>query len=78
MLYLDPTLNRLSDIMTTDMIKRDFFDHVNPDNKNPSDRAKSIGFNYPVGENIAIGINVTNIHNNLMKSPGHYAVTINP
>ncbi len=31
MLYLDPTLNRLSDIMTSDMIKRDFFDHVNPD-----------------------------------------------
>lgn len=49
MLYLDPALNKLSDMQTSDMIKRDFFDHVNPDKKTPGDRAKAIGFNYPVG-----------------------------
>ena len=39
-----------------DLWARDFFDHVNPDGLDPSDRAMEAGFCHPyVGENIAAG-----------------------
>lgn len=60
------------------MIKRKFFDHLCPGGKGVAQRAKDIGFNFAVGENIAISGTVQEAHNSLMKSPGHYNNTINP
>lgn len=60
------------------MIARKYFDHFSPDGKGVGDRAKSIGFDYAVGENIAISGTVLEAHQSLMKSPGHYNNTINP
>ncbi|MFO0913887.1 MAG: SdrD B-like domain-containing protein [Pirellulales bacterium] len=36
-----------------DMLNRQFFEHVNPDGKNPSDRAIALGYPTGAGENIA-------------------------
>lgn len=36
-----------------DMVKRKFFEHVNPSGQNPMDRAMAAGLNVPVAENIA-------------------------
>jgi hypothetical protein len=39
---------------TVDMLVRDFFDHINPDLEEPSDRAMAEGYSRFVGENIAL------------------------
>lgn len=48
-LYLDTTLNQLALAHSEDMLRRNFFNHVNPDGKSPSDRAREKGFLYGVG-----------------------------
>jgi hypothetical protein len=39
---------------TVDMLLRDFFDHINPDGEEPSDRTMAEGYSRFVGENIAL------------------------
>lgn len=77
-LYLDDALNFLAEKHSIDMVKRNYFDHLNPDGRTPGIRAKLVGFNYLVGQNIAIGNNISQIHNILMKSSDNYNNTINP
>lgn len=77
-MYIDETLNKLARGHSADMIQRKYFDHFSPDGKGVGDRAKLIGFDYSVGENIAISGTVLEAHQSLMKSPGHYNNTINP
>lgn len=58
-----------------DMDTRQFFDHVNPDGKNPFDRMDAAGLHYQAaGENIAQGYpTVEAVMTGWMNSPGHRA-----
>lgn len=56
-----------------DMARRNYFDHVSPDGRTPSERIHAAGFTgRAVGENIASGQNtVESVMAAWMKSPGH-------
>lgn len=55
-----------------DMAQRDFFDHVNPDGLDPTDRAQNQGYTGTAGENIAAGyIDVDEAHAAWLESLGH-------
>ena len=66
-----------------DMLDRDFFAHLNPDGKSPSDRAKALGYMGGAGENIASelhpsrelipSVQVYGRHADLFGSAGHRA-----
>ncbi len=75
-LYLDSALNSIAQAHSADMVARNFFSHVNPSGLTPTNRATAAGFNYPVGENIAMATTLLAIHTSLMNSPGHYNNTI--
>jgi uncharacterized protein YkwD len=51
----DRKLGKLADDLSKDMAKRNFFDHVDPDGKDPWDRAGLLGILSLGGENIARG-----------------------
>ena len=53
-LVLDEQLSKIAREHSQDMVKRGFFDHVNPDGKSPRDRVRLAGYNCPktTGENI--------------------------
>jgi uncharacterized protein YkwD len=74
------TLIRLARQHSANMAKQDKMDHV-LDEKNPSDRAKDIGYNYMrLGENIAYGkgVELEAIHKGWMNSPPHRENILNP
>ena len=55
-----------------DMAQRGFFDHVNPDGDDPTDRALGAGYTGVAGENIAAGYtNVDDAHYGWLQSLGH-------
>lgn len=55
-----------------DMIDRDFFDHVNPDGKNPGQRIAAAGYSaWSWAENIAIHADAAEAHDLLFGSAGH-------
>jgi hypothetical protein len=55
-----------------DMAERGFFEHVNPDGDDPTDRATGAGYGGVVGENIAAGYtSVDDAHYGWMESLGH-------
>ena len=53
-LVFDERLSKIARAHSQDMIKRGFFDHVNPDGRAPRDRLRLAGYNCPktAGENI--------------------------
>ena len=53
-LVLDEQLSKIAREHSQDMVKRGFFDHVNPDGKSPRDRVRLAGYNCSktTGENI--------------------------
>lgn len=58
--------------MSADMAERGFFDHVNPDGLDPTDRAKAQGYSYSAGENIAAGYtSIDAAHVAWLESLGH-------
>jgi uncharacterized protein YkwD len=63
-----------------DMAERDFFAHVNPDGKDPGDRARLSGFCHPwVGENLAVGFPTPGeAQAAWMCSPGHRRNLLEP
>ena len=63
-----------------DMATRNFFDHSNPDGRDPSDRARSAGYNSTfVGENIAAGQTTpAEVVQAWIKSPGHCVNMMDP
>lgn len=74
----DSTLSTIARGHAADMIKRKFFDHVNPSGEDPRDRAKAGGYSGWVRENIAYTIYnlpgpvlVEMADKDLMNSPGH-------
>ena len=66
-------LGRAATTHSRDMAARNFFEHVNPDGLEVSDRAETQGYRYrSVGENIAVGQrSVTEVMEGWMDSPGH-------
>ncbi|HVZ12104.1 MAG TPA: CAP domain-containing protein [Patescibacteria group bacterium] len=62
-----------------DMTNRNFFDHVNPDGKDPFQRMLAAGINFrAAAENIAGGPTADTIVTNWMHSPEHKANILNP
>lgn len=71
-LALNEALTRASRLGSKDMADRAFFDHVNPDGLDPTDRAKAQGYSASAGENIAAGYpTVEAAHIAWLKSLGH-------
>jgi uncharacterized protein YkwD len=75
-LALNEALTRAARLHSQDMADRDFFDHVNPDGDDPTDRANAQGYIFSAGENIAkwtpgdLG-KLDEIHEGWMESVGH-------
>ena len=73
---------RIHDILTRsvrghceDMARLGFFSHINekePEKRTPSDRARLMGFNGGVSENIAINSGALSVHNAWIHSSGHH------
>lgn len=71
-LALNEQLTLASRAHALDMAVRDFFDHVNPDGHDPTDRAQAQGYTGTAGENIAAGyLNVDEAHAAWLESLGH-------
>jgi len=78
-LVIDIRLTVLGEQHAQDMIKRNFFDHINPEGQSPFDRMKKAGISYSyAGENIAINQSVPAAELAFMNSPGHRANILNP
>jgi len=86
----DPLLSVAAQRHAEDMLIRQFYDHINPDGHNPSDRFKAVGGQTGAGENIskwdqngaayaylAYGL-VEKLQNGWMYSDGHRANLLNP
>ena len=57
---------------SSDMYKRGYFAHTNPDGKDPFDRIREGGVTYELaGENLALAPTVEMVHRGLMNSPRH-------
>jgi uncharacterized protein YkwD len=80
--HADPALGRTGQAHTDDMATRRFFDHVNPDNCDPTCRGEALGYPAGIAENIASGL--TNIYTAAtvvdawMHSDGHRANILDP
>lgn len=77
-LQFNPHLAKLAENYAKDMIKRDFFSHVNPEGQSPFERMKEqkIVFNY-AGENLAFNESVYAAQQAFMHSPEHKANILN-
>ncbi|WP_030679609.1 CAP domain-containing protein [Streptomyces rimosus] len=77
-LTADPQLATLARDFSTDMARRDFFDHTDPDGHSPWDRAKAAGIDGLGGENIARGqADARAVMDTWMHSSGHRANILN-
>lgn len=71
-LALNDKLTLAARAHSADMAARAFFDHVNPDGKDPTDRATDQGYTYSAGENIAAGYTgIDAAHKAWLESLGH-------
>lgn len=71
-LALNQALTLASRAHSADMAARNFFDHVNPSGKNPTQRAQAAGYTGSVGENIGAGYgSVDEVHKAWLQSVGH-------
>lgn len=61
-----------------DMVDRDYTAHVNPEGETSNDRAKRMGIETLVGENIASNPNITDANYRLARSPIHYENMLRP
>ncbi|MFE6905970.1 sigma-70 family RNA polymerase sigma factor [Streptomyces erythrochromogenes] len=75
----DPQLRAAAQGHSDDMAARNFFDHTNPDGKDPGQRTTSSGYRWSTyGENIAKGQqSAQSVMDSWMKSPGHRANILN-
>ena len=79
-LVLDADLCAVAQLHSDDMIKREYFSHIDPDGKTPFDRMDDYGIFYrAAGENIAWGQrSPKEVVGDWMSSPGHRANILNP
>ena len=77
-LQFNPHLSKLAENYAKDMIKRDFFSHVNPEGQSPFERMQEqkIVYNY-AGENLAFNESVYAAQQAFMHSPEHKANILN-
>ncbi len=64
-----------------DMCDRAFFDHVNPDGEDPSDRGARAGLSFGLAENIAVNLDAGGAQYAFMAEPtcvGHRSNILNP
>ncbi|SEG92602.1 Uncharacterized conserved protein YkwD, contains CAP (CSP/antigen 5/PR1) domain [Actinacidiphila yanglinensis] len=72
------SLDTLAQNFSDEMAARGFFDHTDPDGKDPWDRAKALGITNLGGENIAMGqADAQAVMTAWMNSPGHRANILN-
>ena len=79
-LTISPVLMQVAEAHSQDMVNRNFFDHVNPDGQDPSDRLDEAGYDWwACGENIGGGYTTPQaMFDGWMKSPGHKANMLDP
>lgn len=71
-LALNEYLTTAARAHSLDMAQRDFFDHVNPDGLDPTDRVNAAGYGGTAGENIAAGYSsIDEVHAAWLESLGH-------
>jgi uncharacterized protein YkwD len=71
-------LRKLAEAFSEDMAARNFFDHTDPDGKDPWQRAAGLGITDLGGENIARGqATPQDVMDAWMNSPGHRANILN-
>lgn len=69
-LQLDQTLSKVAREHAEDMVKRNFFSHVNPEGQGPQERLRKAGINSPLAENILSGaLTPEEAHDELMNEP---------
>jgi uncharacterized protein YkwD len=74
----DPALARLAADHSRDMAERGYFDHTDPDGRDPWDRAEAAGVDNLGGENIAWGQpDARAVMDAWMNSEGHRANILN-
>ncbi|TDD78023.1 CAP domain-containing protein [Actinomadura darangshiensis] len=75
----DGRLTKAAQAHSSDMARRGFFEHTNPDGKDPGDRITAAGFRWSTyGENIAKGQPTPSaVMKAWMNSPGHRANILN-
>ena len=78
-LTADSRLTKAAQGHSADMARRGFFDHTNPDGKDPGDRITAAGYRWSTyGENIAKGQPTpASVMKSWMNSPGHRANILN-
>jgi uncharacterized protein YkwD len=78
----NPLLDRAAERHSSDMVRRHFFEHVNPDGATPQTRMAASGYSATGGENIAFGdgglASPASIVDGWMHSPGHRANILQP
>jgi hypothetical protein len=77
----DPNLYRVAKGHSIDMCERAFFDHRNPDGLGPTQRARALGFDLAVAENIALNQHPAGAMHAFMAEPtctGHRGNILNP
>ncbi len=71
-LALNALLTQAARLHAQDMANRSFFSHVNPDGKDPTQRAVDQGYSLSAGENIAAGYSsIDLVHKAWLESLGH-------
>jgi uncharacterized protein YkwD len=61
------------------MLRRGYFAHVTPEDKDPFDRIREANVRFlTAGENLALAPSLQMAHTGLMKSPGHRANILRP
>lgn len=76
----NPLLTKAAEAKLRDMTDKQYFEHVSPSGKGPSDLAKAAGYGYVlIGENLAMGNfeNDSVLLDAWMNSPGHKANILN-
>jgi uncharacterized protein YkwD len=73
-LKADPEIREVARAHSTDMFRRGYFSHINPDGKDPFDRIRAAHVRFiSAGENLALARTLRIAHTGLMNSPGHRA-----
>ncbi|MET8450856.1 sigma-70 family RNA polymerase sigma factor [Streptomyces sp. NPDC005209] len=75
----DPQLDKAAQGLSDDMAARNFFDHTDPDGRDPGQRITAAGYRWSTyGENIAQGQQTpASVMDSWMHSPGHRANILN-
>ena len=78
-LKINATLGKAAETKVQDMLNKNYFSHVSPDNKTPWDFIKNVGYKYlAAGENLAIDFpTAEGVNEGLMNSPTHRANILN-